>query len=510
MCGGVVTRRVWQLTPPELAATLDQLLPGSGAKALALRDSWADSQGFSNEPSILQLSPPQVAELAELSADVADRFAMAPPAYAGCVATTPDQTTCVDAFIAAVSERAFRRPASAQELARYRGLYDAEALARGSRSAIRQAVRALIMSPQFLFRSELGTPTATPRQYRLTSFEVASAISYAVLGGPPDAELAAAASRDELQSDADISAQVARLVDLPNAATGLRLFLSEQLKLDDIASIDKLPDAAQGFTPALAKDMQDELAVFIRHVLWEADGSLRALLLDRSAQLTPALAALYGVPADPKGGAVQLPERERGGLLLRAGFLATFAHPDTTSPVFRGKFIRTQLLCGTIPPPPDNVDVGIAAQAPPAGQTKRDQLAAHQANPACKGCHDLMDPMGLALENYDLVGAYRDTEGGAALDSSGIIRLPDEPESSVQVSGALELSRALAELPQVRQCLADQATRYVTGVLPSVFRDCSEGQSVASRAEAAGDDIKAMFAAALTAQLALTRTAEEN
>src|SRR5262245_51166364 len=170
---------------------------------------------------------------------------------------------------------------------------------------------------------------------------------------------------------------------------------------------------------------------------------------------------------------VMLPAAQgRAGILTQAGFLAVQAHPDQTSPVLRGKFVRTKLMCQVVPPPPMDVDITVPAvsEAP----TARERFAAHEsAGTSCKSCHQLMDPIGLTFESFDSIGQYRTTENGATIDLSGMMIGSRNGELDGSFTGVRELATRLAGSDQVRDCVATQWFRYAAGRSEEVPDGCS-------------------------------------
>jgi hypothetical protein len=160
----------------------------------------------------------------------------------------------------------------------------------------------------------------------------------------------------------------------------------------------------------------------------------------------------------------------RSGLLTQAGFLAVQGHPDQTSPVLRGKFVRTMLLCDAVPPPP--ADVNVSLPTGDSGATARERFSSH-AFGSCQGCHSLMDPIGFAFENFDAMGQYRTTEGGETIDASGVINSPTDPNLGGDFVGVAALAQKLAGSNQVNDCMATQWFRYASGRLEAEPDTCS-------------------------------------
>jgi hypothetical protein len=254
------------------------------------------------------------------------------------------------------------------------------------------------------------------------------------------------------------------------------------------------------FSADLRSAMAAELPAFVEHVLWSGDHSLKALLTEPVAFVNAPLAALYGVPAPSGSGLVQvnLPANQgRAGLLTQAGFLSVQAHPDQTSPVLRGKFVRSLLLCQPPPAPPPDVD--ITPPAPGKAATARARLAGHlAAGTSCNGCHSLMDPIGLAFENFDGIGQYRDNENGNAIDVSGQITGASDAALSDPFNGVRELAEKLASSAQVRSCVATQWFRFASGRSEAMADACSIGGMNDAFGAANGDILELIVATTQT------------
>jgi hypothetical protein len=223
--------------------------------------------------------------------------------------------------------------------------------------------------------------------------------------------------------------------------------------------------------------MAAELPAFVEHVLWSGDRSLKTLLTAPVAFVNAPLAAVYGVAAPASSGTglqrVDLPAaQDRSGILTQAGFLSVQAHPDQTSPVLRGKFVRSMLLCQPPSPPPPDIDVTVPDVTEAA--TARARLTGHlAAGASCNGCHSLMDPIGLAFEHFDAMGRYRDTENGVTLDVTGEITGAGDPGLAGSFVGVRAMAEKLAASGQVRACMATQWFRYAAGRSEAEADECS-------------------------------------
>ncbi len=379
---------------------------------------------------------------------------------AGCEPTS-SADPCVREFVASFARRAFRRPATASEIDVYTGLV-ASTADPDVWAGLAYAVAAILQSPGFLYRVELGEPaTEEPDQFRLTAFELATRLSYLVTGSTPDDELLDAAESGALDGAEGLSEQLERLLASPAAQTALMTFLEEQLDLHHVHKVVKVPDVFPDFTPALADAMAHEMYEVVRDVAVREPDDLLSLLSRRDTYVNGPLAALYGV-AGPDSASewipVTLPEDgPRAGLLGFAGFLASHAGAAETSVTKRGFFVVSKLLCREIPAPP--ADVITVLPAPPEGGhvTMRERVEQHMSDPSCKGCHIAMDPPGLALEHFDALGAYRESDNGLTIDATGEI-------DGEAFDGARELGELLSSHPDVSACFARRFHEYALGM----------------------------------------------
>jgi hypothetical protein len=381
-------------------------------------------------------------------------------ALVGCEPASADDP-CVRELLTRFARRAFRRPATAEEVDAYADLVTSVAADSDVWSGLAYAVAAILQSPDFLYRVELGEPDRAPLELRrLTAFEVATRLSYLVTGSTPDDELLSAAESGLLDSQDGLRSQLERLLASPRAEPVLMRFFEEQLEIDRVSNIVKVPAAFPAFSPALAEAMQREMHDVVRDVAIRRPGDLLSLLTNRDTYVDGSLAALYGLPSPASADgwtAVTLPEDgPRAGLLGFAGFLALHAAPAETSATKRGHFVTSKLLCRTIPPPPSSVVTTLPQPAQGENITMRERVERHMSDASCRGCHGQMDPYGLALEHFDALGAHRETDGELAIDARG--ELDGEP-----FDGARELGALLAGHPNVAACFARRFYEFALG-----------------------------------------------
>jgi hypothetical protein len=380
----------------------------------------------------------------------------------GCDPATGD--ACVRGFLTRFGQRAWRRPLTPAELDKLAGVYATARASFDVPTSVQTVLEAILMSPYFLYRVEHGTGAsgagAVSGPVPLTSWELASRLSYFLLGSMPDDALFAAAAADALGTPDAVAAQARRLLVASNGAATDRLaqLFTEWLHLVNLPALQKDKTAFPSFTPTLGAAMLLETQSFVVRTVFAGPGDLGTLLTAPYTYVPPEVAPLYGAGTPAADGKLMLDPTQRAGLLTQPGLLATFAKADSTDPVHRGKFVFEDILCGTVPPPPANVNITPPVITP--NTTARERFAQHDASAACAACHTFMDPIGLAFENYDGLGRWRDTEGGQPIDASGMLKGTDVDGPFV---GAVALAQKLAASPRVAACAVRQVFRFAFG-----------------------------------------------
>jgi hypothetical protein len=308
---------------------------------------------------------------------------------------------------------AWRRPVSEEEIAGIESFASASAEPSGGFTArLQAAITRILVAPEFLFLVEAVPPGAPRGGYRLTNWELATRLAYFLTGTLPDPELRAAAARGELTDPTKLDAQVQRLLRDPRCVAALTDgFLSSWLHLDRLAGIMPEPKLFPNFGDDLKRSLAEEPKAFFAELLRE-NGRITDLLDARHTWANERLAMHYGLDRAAMRGStlrrIELPNRQRGGLLGMAGLLTLTSEATRTSPVKRGIYVLENLFNRPPPPPPPNVGDLIPNTA--SAKSIREHLALHRQNAACAGCHNRIDPWGLALENFDAVGAWRTNE----------------------------------------------------------------------------------------------------
>ncbi len=372
---------------------------------------------------------------------------------------------CATEFIATTGRRLFRRALTEDEIAMRVAIAASSATELGDFYAgLELALASLLVSPNFLFRvEEIEADPADGSRNRLTSTSVATRLSYLVWNSTPDDELLDAAESGDLLNTDTLAAQAARLLDSPKAEAGIRAFFSDLLTFRriDEGLVRKSPTQFPAFTLTLAGDAKEQtLRTIVDHLVTQ-ELDLRELYTTRSTFLTPSLGSVYAVPF---GGGAWGPyefaeDGPRAGLLSHVSLMSITAHPGRSSATLRGKFVREVLLCQDIPDPPANVDFSIVADTSGELRTARERLGEHVTNDACAGCHTLMDPIGLAFENFDAIGAYRTQENGADIDASGNL-------DGQSYNDAIGMGQALRDHESLGPCMTRNLYRYAVGRNP--------------------------------------------
>ena len=366
---------------------------------------------------------------------------------------------CATRFLTSVGRLLYRRPMSrAQQENLVAQAGDAAKRLKDFYAGLAVALEGILVSPDLLFIMDRAEPDPkSPGYRRLDSFSLASRLSFFLWNAGPDDELLKMAEHGDLQTPQGRARAVDYMLGSPRLETGVRAFFDDMLGFDDFAVLAKDPGIYPAFVGDTVQDAREQtLRTIVDHlVVRKLD--YRDLFTTRHTFMSPSLATLYGVPTPPGWTPYEIPaDSQRVGLLTQIAFLASHAHPGRSSPTLRGKALRELLLCQQVPRPPPNVDFSLIEDPKSTLRTARERLAAHRANPVCAGCHKITDPIGLALENFDGAGQYRDTERGAPIDASGSL-------DGKNFTNPIGLAQALHDSPALPACLVKRVYTYGTG-----------------------------------------------
>ncbi|WP_437475761.1 DUF1592 domain-containing protein [Sorangium sp. So ce1014] len=381
--------------------------------------------------------------------------------FIGCTPSGAQDDACVRGFLQVLGLRAWRRPLETAEVDRLAAVASEAATELGSAvEGARWATVALFSSPNFLYRPELGAPSADG-SLRVTGYEMASRLSFLVWNSLPDKALLDEAASGMLDTVEGIRAAATRLLDAPAGREAIGAFAEEYMRLDRIGTQAKdsalFPEYGAALKAAMVRDMRGTWEV----LAFDEQASALDLFSTTKVVVNTELAEVYGLDTTGLSSSTfevrSLPaDGPRVGILGKAGFLSQFANQKEGSPTLRGKFMRDALMCTPVRPPPGNV--ALELPEPPADRplTKRQRLEAHRTAPACAACHAYMDPLGLPLETFDAIGRYRTTDHGLPIDSSG--DFDGEP-----VADARELGMTVSASDEVARCLVRKYYSYAAG-----------------------------------------------
>lgn len=423
-----------------------------------------ESLGFDNNARALQVTPVHAEQFMSGAETLAARAGDRMDALLPCDPVAIGDVDCLRAFVSTFGERAWRRPLEIEEIDRLVGLYDVALEIGGPRplrDAFEMVIEALLQSPHFLYRVEVGEPVpGRPDLRRLTDHEVASRLSYLVWRSMPDDTLLDEAAAGRLRYPEQIAAQARRMVEDARARDGLWTFFAQWLEVEEVLHLDRDPRYYPDWTPEQGEALYEQARRFVDHVAWSPEADLRALFDAPYTFADGALARTYGL-SGAAGSAMQqtFPDDRLAGVLTLPAVMAATSKPNMTSPIHRGIFVRERLLCTPLPPPP--ADIVVVPPDPDPNLTTRETFTEHSSNVACRGCHQLIDPVGFGFEHFDAVGRWRDTENGHPVDSSATIIATLDVDGDY--AGAAEMGQALAQSEHAHRCVTMQFFRFAYG-----------------------------------------------
>ena len=401
--------------------------------------------------------------------------------------TTPEQVRpCAEQIVTELGAQAFRRPLTGEDRAALMSFFDTGAAAGGFEAGIRNALQAILASVDFVFRFELpaGSPQAgslPTSDYRISDLALASRLSFFLWAAPPDVELRTLASAEKLSDPAVLEGQVRRMLRSPRAEALATRFAAQWLRLEDLQKVhpDRLmyPD----YYWQLAAAMRRETELFFFSLVRE-DRSVLDLFRADYTFVDERLARHYGIPgvAGDRFRRVRVADENRLGLLGHGSVLTLTSHANRTSPVLRGKWVMDVLIGSPPPLPPPNVPELDATRGSRDGRplSTRQRLEEHRRNRTCRACHRLMDPIGLALDSFDVTGRWRIRESGVLVDTRG------ELYDGTPVANPADLRRALLKRPiPLLRTFTENLMAYALGRRIEYY-DMPSVRAIATRAAA--------------------------
>ncbi len=384
---------------------------------------------------------------------------------------------CAREFLAKIGRLIYRRPLTDLELQSYvEAATEAAGITKSFYGGLALGLSAILSSPDFLFRIQRVEPDPDDEgAYRLDAYSKASQLSFFLWNSAPDSQLLTAAEKGELHTWRGLKQQVERMLESPRVETGIRAFFADQLQFTEFSTLAKDLQLFPKFNAQVAADAREQTLRTIIDVVLTQDRDVRDIYTTKKTFMTPTLGAIYRVPVyrtGPNGAPEQWQRYEfaaddpRAGILTQVAFTALHSPPGRASATIRGLAVREIALCQKVPGAPGDVDFSNFLQASVgSSSTARELLSVHATEPSCAGCHKIMDPVGLALENFDGAGGYRTTDGGQPIDASGML-------DGIAYEDASGLGEAIHENPATVSCLVNQLAARALG------REMNEGERI--------------------------------
>ncbi len=432
----------------------------------------------------------------------------------GC---SSQDASCAQQFITKFAGKAFRGQLDATETTNLTNLFSAVSAKFDFATGIQAVIEAVLTSPRFLFVLEFGQPGASGKAIPLSPMELATRLSLYIWRSLPDQTLIDAANNGQLATASDVATQATRMLADPKAKSALQDFADQWLDIENMNAVTKDTQFTK-WTPMVAADLHTEtLTTFAQSVLTGSD--YKTLLTSPSSYINGDLAGFYGVGGNPSFDNptnVSTSSNPRTGILSQGSVLAAHSHTSLPSPTKRGRLVRQQILCEEVPDPPAAI-AGMPIPPPPASigsSTTRALYLAHidpsRANGACNACHQYMDWLGFAFDDYDATGAYKTTEGSgnAPVDPSG--KFVPYPNMAGDLSGtfsdASDMITQISNSDQAMQCFALQELRYAL-LRAETADDACSAQQVYQTFKTSGYGLKQLIVAVVSSDAFMYRTA---
>lgn len=453
--------------------------------------------GFGNDADTQSVSSLLAEQYSKIAEAIALRATETPAALAtldACATTltAASEAACARTILDKLSARAYRRPVIAAESEALFALFSAARAEASFGVALAAPIEAILQSPDFLYRVELGQPDAAGRR-RPSGDEMATRLSFLFWGTLPDAALQAAAQSGELASADGVLRQAQRLLEDPRSHATVRFFFDNLLPIASLSQLVRDPAAFPGWTPEVGALLHQETQTFLEYEIFSGSGTWPGMLTAPYTFVNDALARYYGM-APVQGAAFQrvpVDPAQRLGLLTQGGLMAGTTTSNFTNPVTRGAFVARQLMCRPLRLPSDpNVLAMVKPPDPYSGKTARERYGAHSREPVCMACHQQMDPIGLTFESYDAVGQFRTQENGVVIDTSGQL-----PGTQHAVRNAVELAQAVAGEDETQACFVAHWLDFAYGrsLQPSDAADACLKERVEAAFKASGYNVKQLL-----------------
>jgi len=491
-----------RMTRFEYNNTVRDLLADTSLPANAF-PSEISGNGFGNDADSQPVGPDLALEYINVSEKVAaaatapDRIATLAPCASQVVAT-PDpaaEVACARTITETFLAKAFRRPLVAGEADTFVALFQAVRLTSDFATSVAAVLEGVLQSPEFLYKPEFGVPVAGRADVlQPTGDELATRLSFLFWASTPDDALRAAAASGQLATAGGVRTQAQRLLQDPRAREVIRHFFDKLLPISDLKSLERDPVEFPAFNPRVGSLMREETQKFLDHQIFSGAtgaGTWPSVFTAGYTFVNQELAAFYGIPGVVGEAFQQVPldTTKRAGLLTQAGVLAGPVHTNHANPVVRGSFVVQKLLCQPIPFPTGDIAAKVTPPDPNSAATARQRFTQHSLDPVCRSCHISMDPVGYALENFDVVGQWRAEENGVPIDATGDVAL-----LGGAFNGAVELGQKLAASEQAQTCFATHWLNFGYGRIIRDTEACSVG-SVQTKFKEAGYNVQELLLA---------------
>jgi hypothetical protein len=441
-----------------------------------------------------------VSEKVALAATATDRIASLAPC-AKQVTDAASETSCARTIAETFTPKAWRRALVAGEADSLVTLFQTVRTTSDFSKSVASMLEAILESPEFLYKPEFGMDApGRPGVKQPTGDEMATRLSYLFWGSVPDDALRAAAAAGELSTPAGVRTQAQRLLADPKAREVVRFFFDSLLPIQSLASLERDAAAYPMFSAKIGSLMRTETQTFLENEIFTGPGKWPGVFTAPYTYVNQELAAYYGltgVTGDAFQKVMLPPQSHRAGLLTHAGILAGPVHSNHENPVVRGSFIVQKLMCRPIPLPTGEIAAKVTPPDPKSAATARQRYTVHSSDPVCRGCHQNMDPLGYALENFNVVGLWRDQENGVTIDASGTAPVLGT------FNGAIELGQRLAESEDAQQCFATHWLNFGYGRTLKDAEACGV-ESVRTKFKESGYNVQEMLLALTQSEAFLT------
>jgi hypothetical protein len=375
----------------------------------------------------------------------------------GCQPQADLSDACVETFVQGFGRRAFRRDLTDVETQQWVGVgRSAAVLAGNAAQGLSTLTSGFLQSPHFLYRVETNAVDPANGRLKYDGRSMAIRLAFFLTGGPPSAELVAAGESGQLDTADGVRAAAASMWNDPALVERLTAFFYEYTQAELVMTVEKSPTMFPDFNESLRSSMREGTRLFLERVVLAPGADVRSYFNSDQTFADSALATIYGL-TPPASGFAQFtfpPQTHRAGIMGQAGVISAHSKADHSSPTARGLFMMQAFFCEVPQPPPDGVITELVIDPT---LTTRERIDLHSSQPLCAGCHAMFDPMGLALEHFDSIGRYRETEDGLAIDATGTLA------DGTAFDGAVELGAALAGSTMVQECLLRHFYRHVNG-----------------------------------------------